>query len=93
LVLRALNDGKTAFSAFSFNFAPDEGISFFQHFQCFVEEEGSFCCKVVLRVVQRALKNLKHVLSLRMFMAKKNDVDQMLILELHCDFGERFYCA
>ena len=61
--LRALNDSKSAFSAFAF----DRG-TFFDEYACGLPDGSPVSCKLMIKPIQHVLRGLKRVLSLRIYL-------------------------
>ncbi|CAM9753335.1 unnamed protein product, partial [Ectocarpus sp. 12 AP-2014] len=102
LILRTLNDAKSAFAAFYFN---DSG-GFFETFRCDASKDGfdstqassqaggggaSVSCKVLVRAVHSILRTLKKVLRLVIYVEGEDEehIEPHLVFQMYCEFGYR----
>ncbi|CAM9198955.1 unnamed protein product [Chrysoparadoxa australica] len=88
LILRTLNDAKSAYAAFRFH---DNG--FFDSFKCEAgssdDEEGkSVNCKILTKAVLNVFRTIRNVIQLVLQvedMEGGSDVEPHLVLEMHCE--------
>ena len=81
LVLRALNDSKSAFSAFRFH--PE----FFQLFR--PPPSGSSKCKFSIRACQNVFRSMRSVEQVKLFFSAATDHTQFIVFQQACKHGKQ----